>query len=81
MQQIWVFLLYVYFHTPIQLKTKDCAEAWNPENLSNKATRAIKKAVPNIAVMTDVALDPYSIDGHDGFVKMVVSLTIKPLRR
>ncbi len=49
-------------------KTRDCAEAWNPENLSNRATRAIKAAVPQIAVMTDVALDPYNIDGHDGFV-------------
>ncbi|MFP4043615.1 MAG: porphobilinogen synthase [Rhodosalinus sp.] len=50
-------------------KTKDCAEAWNPDNLSNTATRAIKAEVPGIAVMTDVALDPYNIDGHDGFVR------------
>jgi len=49
-------------------KTKDCAEAWNPNNLSNTATRAIKATVPDIAIMTDVALDPYNIDGHDGFV-------------
>ena len=55
-------------YTDPSLKTSDCAEAWNPNNLSNRATRAIKKAVPNIAVMTDVALDPYNIDGHDGFV-------------
>jgi porphobilinogen synthase len=49
-------------------KTKECAEAWNENNLSNTATRAIKAAVPDIAIMTDVALDPYNIDGHDGFV-------------
>ncbi|MCM2562235.1 porphobilinogen synthase [Lutimaribacter sp. EGI FJ00015] len=49
-------------------KTEDCAEAWNPDNLSNSATRAIKDAVPDIAVMTDVALDPYNSLGHDGFV-------------
>ena len=55
-------------YTDPALKTKDCAEAWNPENLSNRATRAIKAAVPDIAIMTDVALDPYNIDGHDGFV-------------
>ncbi len=55
-------------YTDPALKTSDCAEAWNPNNLSNRATRAIKKAVPNIAIMTDVALDPYNIDGHDGFV-------------
>lgn len=55
-------------YTDPALKTADCAEAWNPQNLSNRATRAIKAAVPEIAIMTDVALDPYNIDGHDGFV-------------
>jgi len=55
-------------YTDPALKTEDCAEAWNPENLSNRATRAIKTAVPGMAVMTDVALDPYNINGHDGFV-------------
>jgi porphobilinogen synthase len=50
-------------------RSADCAEAWNPDNLSNRATRAIKDAVPDIAVMTDVALDPYSDSGHDGFVR------------
>ena len=55
-------------YTDPALKTADCAEAWNPQNLSNRATRAIKAAVPEIAVMTDVALDPYNINGHDGFV-------------
>ena len=49
-------------------KTEDCAEAWDPDNLSNRAIRAIKAAVPDIAVMTDVALDPYNINGHDGYV-------------
>ena len=56
-------------YTDPALKTADCAEAWNPDNLSNRATRAIKAAVPEIAVMTDVALDPYNINGHDGFVE------------
>ncbi|UZD91993.1 porphobilinogen synthase [Cognatishimia activa] len=55
-------------YTDPSKKTEDCAEAWNPENLSNRATRAIKAEVPGIAVMTDVALDPYNINGHDGFV-------------
>ncbi|SLN11253.1 Delta-aminolevulinic acid dehydratase [Roseovarius litorisediminis] len=55
-------------YTEAQNRTADCAEAWNPDNLSNRATRAIKQAVPGIAVMTDVALDPYSDTGHDGFV-------------
>ena len=56
-------------YTDPALKTEDCAEAWNPENLTNRATRAIKAAVPDIAVMTDVALDPYNINGHDGYVE------------
>ncbi|MEO0772207.1 MAG: porphobilinogen synthase [Pseudomonadota bacterium] len=55
-------------YTEAHNRSADCAEAWNPDNLSNRATRAIKAAVPEIAIMTDVALDPYSDTGHDGFV-------------
>ena len=55
-------------YTPMEKRTSDCAEAWNPENLTNRAIRAIKAARPDLAVMTDVALDPYNIDGHDGFL-------------
>ena len=50
-------------------RTVDCAEAWNPGNLTNRAIRAIKAAVPQVAVMTDVALDPYNALGHDGLVQ------------
>nr|WP_323778741.1 porphobilinogen synthase [Amylibacter sp.] len=50
-------------------KTPDAAEAWNPENLVNQATRAIKAQVPDIGIMLDVALDPYNSDGHDGIVR------------
>jgi len=63
-------------------RTSDCAEAWNPDNLSNRATRAIKAAVPELAIMTDVALDPYSDTGHDGFVvdgKIVNDETVEAL--
>ncbi len=69
-------------YTDPSLKTEDCAEAWNPDNLSNRAIRAIKSAAPDIAVMTDVALDPYNINGHDGFVvdgKIVNDPTIEAL--
>jgi porphobilinogen synthase len=55
-------------YTDPALKTADCREAWNPENLTNRAIRAIKAEVPEIAVMTDVALDPYNAHGHDGLV-------------
>lgn len=56
-------------YTSMEFRTEDCAEAWNPNNLTNTAIRAIKDAVPDISIMTDIALDPYNINGHDGFVK------------
>lgn len=55
-------------YTDPALKTKGCEEAWNPDNLTNRATKAIRDAGIDIAIMSDVALDPYNIDGHDGFV-------------
>jgi len=69
-------------YTDPSKKTADCAEAWNPDNLSNTATRAIKDAVPDIAIMTDVALDPYNSMGHDGFVvdgKIINDETVEAL--
>jgi porphobilinogen synthase len=64
------------------LKTEDCAGAWDPDNLVNRAIRAIKVAVPELAIMTDVALDPYNINGHDGFVvdgEIVNDMTVEAL--
>lgn len=61
--------LCLFPYTDTALKTPQCEEAWNPDNLSNRAIRAIKAAVPEIAVMTDVALDPYNSNGHDGLVR------------
>ena len=71
-------------YTDAALKTPDCQEAWNPDNLTNRALRAIKAAVPELAVMTDVALDPYNANGHDGLVRDGVTLndaTIEALVR
>lgn len=56
----------IFPNTPDELKTPGAEEAWNPENLVCRATRAVKAAVPEIGVMLDVALDPYNSDGHDG---------------
>ncbi len=50
-------------------KNAEATEAWNPDNLVCRATRAIKHHIPDIGVMVDVALDPYSSDGHDGIVR------------
>ena len=66
-------------YTDAALKTDGCEEAWNPNNLTNRAIRAIKAAVPQIAVMTDVALDPYSAHGHDGLVRDGVVLNDETL--
>jgi porphobilinogen synthase len=52
-----------------ELKDNTGQEAWNPYGLMQRSIRAIKEAIPGIVVMTDVALDPYSIYGHDGIVE------------
>lgn len=56
-------------YTDPAVKTESCEMAWNPENISNRVIRAIKAEVPEIAVMTDIALDPYNANGHDGLVR------------
>ena len=55
-------------NTPPDLRSDDGAEAFNPENLVCRATRAIKDAVPDIGILCDVALDPYTAHGHDGLL-------------
>lgn len=49
-------------------KTADGAEAWNPDNLVCRTIRAIKDAVPDVGILCDVALDPYTSHGHDGLL-------------
>jgi porphobilinogen synthase len=61
--------LCLFPYTDPSVKTETCEEAWNPDNLTNRCIRAIKAAVPEIAVMTDIALDPYNSNGHDGLVR------------
>ena len=51
------------------LKSKRAEESFNPAGLVPRALRALKKAHPELVVMTDVALDPYNSDGHDGIVE------------
>jgi porphobilinogen synthase len=53
---------------PARLKSDQAEESWNPENLCNRAVRAVKSAVPEIGVICDVALDPYTSHGHDGLL-------------
>ena len=54
---------------PDDLKTPDATHALEPDHLYPNAVRALKKAVPNLMVITDTALDPYNADGHDGIVR------------
>ena len=50
------------------LKSEDGSESFNANGLIPRAIRQLKRDVPDMAIMTDVALDPYSCDGHDGIV-------------
>ena len=54
--------------TPQSAKTDKAEEAWNPEGLAQRAVRAIKAAVPELGVITDVALDPFTSHGQDGLM-------------
>ncbi len=49
-------------------KTEDGREAWNPEGLVQRAVRALKRAVPELGIITDVALDPFTTHGQDGII-------------
>jgi porphobilinogen synthase len=55
-------------NTSPELRSDDGAEAYNPDNLVCRAVRAIKSGVPEIGVICDVALDPYTSHGHDGLL-------------
>lgn len=59
----------LFVKVPDELKDNQGKEALNPNGLMQRAIREIKSAAPELLVMTDVALDPYSIYGHDGIVE------------
>ncbi|TRX27035.1 porphobilinogen synthase [Flavobacterium franklandianum] len=59
----------IYVKVSENLKDNAGVEAWNPNGLMQQAIRAIKAACPEMIVMPDVALDPYSIYGHDGIIE------------
>ncbi len=58
----------LYMKVPENLKDNKGTESWNPDGLMQRTIKAIKDAVPEMVVMPDVALDPYSIYGHDGII-------------
>ena len=72
----------IFIKCPDDLKDNEGREALNPDGLMQRSIRAIKDAVPEMVVMTDVALDPFSIHGHDGIVengRIVNDETVKVL--
>jgi porphobilinogen synthase len=54
--------------TPLEAKSLDAREAWNPEGLAQRAVRAVKQRFPELGVITDVALDPFTTHGQDGLI-------------
>ena len=54
--------------TPVEKKSDDAAEAYNPDGLAQRAVRALKQACPELGVITDVALDPFTSHGQDGLI-------------
>jgi len=66
--QLGIPLISLFPVVPAEKKSLDAAEAYNPDGLAQRATRAIKQAFPQLGVMTDVALDPFTTHGQDGLI-------------
>jgi len=71
--------------TPQEKKSLDAAEAYNPEGLAQRAVRALRENFPELGVMTDVALDPFTTHGQDGIIDetgyVVNDITVETLVR
>ena len=71
-QELWsigIKSVLLFIKCKDECKDNTGKEAWNPDGLMQRSIKAIKNAVPEIVIMTDVALDPYSSYGHDGIVE------------
>lgn len=71
--------------TPLEKKSLDAKEAWNEDGLAQRAVRALKKAHPELGVITDVALDPFTTHGQDGVIDdhgyVLNDITVEALTR
>ena len=67
-KELGIPALILFPYTEAGLKTPDAREATNPDNLICRAVKTVKDAVPELLVLTDIALDPYNKDGHDGLL-------------
>ena len=54
--------------TPLEKKSLDGAEAWNPDGIAHRAIRALRAKLPERGVISDVALDPFTTHGQDGIL-------------
>ncbi len=81
--RLGVPMIAIFPVTAPEAKTEHAAEAWNPEGLAQRSVRALKQAYPELGVMTDVALDPFTIHGQDGLMDesgyIVNDLTVEAL--
>jgi porphobilinogen synthase len=66
--KLGVPLMALFPVTPLDVKSEDAAEAYNPEGLAQRAVRALKQEFPELGIMTDVALDPFTTHGQDGLL-------------
>ncbi|MDN5924243.1 MAG: porphobilinogen synthase [Xanthomonadales bacterium] len=67
-QQLGVPALAIFPASEASSKTDDAREAWNADGLAQRATRALKQALPELGVICDVALDPFTSHGQDGLI-------------
>lgn len=67
-RDLGIGVIALFPNTPRELRTEGGEEALNPDNLMCEAIKAVKSSVPEIGILTDVALDPYTAHGHDGLV-------------
>ncbi|AEG30825.1 porphobilinogen synthase [Thiomicrospira cyclica] len=66
--ELGIPMIAIFPVVPQEGKSLDAAEAYNPEGLAQRAVRAVKAAYPELGVMTDVALDPFTTHGQDGII-------------
>ncbi len=82
-QKLGIPALALFPVTPAEAKSLDAREAWNPEGLVQRTVRALKKEFPELGVVTDVALDPFTTHGQDGLIDdggyVVNDLTVEAL--
>ena len=66
--QLGIPALALFPVTPVEVKSEDAREAYNPDGLAQRAVRALKEKFPELGVITDVALDPFTTHGQDGLI-------------